>query len=134
MIQRLLVILFAVNSLAPAIAQNKHTLSGYIKDASNGEALIGATLFLREVNTGAVANAYGFYSITVPSGTYNVIYSFVGFEKIERQITLDSDQRIDIELMVEATQLTEVVVNAKDDPLTKVQNTEMSTRSEERRV
>ncbi len=128
MIQRLLVILFAFTSLIPTIAQNKHTLSGYIKDASNGEALIGATLFLKEVNTGAVANAYGFYSITVPSGTYNVIYSFVGFEKIERQITLDSDQRVDIELIVEATQLTEVVVSSKDDPLTKVQNTEMSTQ------
>src|ERR1041385_3332673 len=110
-----------------ASAQNKHTLSGYIKDASNGEALIGATIFIKEVNTGAVANAYGFYSITVPSATYNVVYSFVGFQKIEKEITLDSDQRIDIELSVEATQLTEVVVNAKDDPLTKVQNTEMST-------
>jgi hypothetical protein len=127
MIARLLTFFFCVSFISPALAQNKHTLSGYIKDASNGEALIGATLFIKELNTGAVANAYGFYSITVPSATYNVVYSFVGFEKIEKQIMLDSDQRLDIELHVESTQLTEVVVSSKDDPLTKVQNTEMST-------
>jgi hypothetical protein len=124
-VHAVLVLLIAFGS---ATAQNKHTLSGYIKEASSGEALIGATMFIKEANTGAVANAYGFYSITVPSATYNVVYSFVGFEKIEKQITLDSDQRLDIELKVEPTQLIEVVVNAKDDPLTKVQNTEMSTQ------
>src|SRR5258708_2490522 len=106
----------------------KATLSGYIKEGSNGEALIGATLFIKEANAGTVANAYGFYSITVPSSSYTVTYSFVGFEKIEKQITLDSDQRIDIELKAEATQLNEVVVSAKEDPLGKIQSTEMSTQ------
>lgn len=122
----LLTTLFGLASLI-SIAQ-KHTLSGYIKDASNGEALIGATLFIKEANVGAVANAYGFYSITVPSSSYTVVFSFVGFEKIEKQITLDNDQRIDIELKAEATQLNEVVVSAKEDPLGKVQSTEMSTQ------
>jgi hypothetical protein len=49
-------------------AQTKNTLSGYLKDQSNGEALIGATLFIKELKTGAVTNVYGFYSITVPAG------------------------------------------------------------------
>src|SRR5438046_2602500 len=106
MSERLLVILLAVISLNPVLAQNKHTLSGYIKDASNGEALIGATLFIKEVNTGAVANAYGFYSMTLPAATYNVVYSFIGYAKIEKQITLESDQQLDIELTLESTQLT----------------------------
>lgn len=109
------------------LGQTKHTLNGYIKDASNGEALIGATLFIKEANTGAVANAYGFYSITIPTGTYTVIYSFIGYEKIEQQITLSSDQRLDIELKEKAKQLTEIVVSAKNDPLMRVQNTEMGT-------
>ena len=41
------------------------TISGYMKDASNGEALIGATVFVKELETGNVTNVYGFYSITI---------------------------------------------------------------------
>ncbi|GHM98703.1 collagen-binding protein [Cytophagales bacterium WSM2-2] len=108
--------------------QTKHTLNGSIKDASNGEALIGATLFIKELNTGAEANAYGFYSITVPSGTYTIIFSYVGYTKVEKQVSLQEDQRLDIELSEESIQLEEVVVKTeKDDPLYKVQSTEMST-------
>src|ERR1044071_2738522 len=97
-----------------AFGQTKHTLSGYIKDASNGEALIGATLFIKEANAGVMANAYGFYSITVPSASYTLVYSFLGYEKIERQISLDADQRVDIEMKVDAQVLTEVVIDAKE--------------------
>ncbi|MGC4023057.1 MAG: TonB-dependent receptor [Cyclobacteriaceae bacterium] len=107
--------------------QSRNTLSGYIKDARDGEALIGATLFIKELNSGVAANAYGFYSITVPSATYTVVYSFVGYEKIEQTVNLSSDQRIDIELKEVTQQLQEVVVSGRDDALTKVQNTEMST-------
>jgi hypothetical protein len=54
--------------------QEKFTISGYIKDASNGETLIGATVFVREIQGGGVTNVYGFYSVTLPKGTYNVEY------------------------------------------------------------
>lgn len=110
-----------------AFGQTKHTLSGYIKDASNGEALIGATLFIKEANAGVMANAYGFYSITVPSASYTLVYSFLGYEKVEKQISLDADQRVDIEMKADAEVLREVVIDAKEDPLGKVQNTEMGT-------
>lgn len=109
-----------------SLAQNRVTLSGYIKDAADGEALIGATVFLKELNTGAEANAYGFYSITVPAARYTLVYSFVGYEKNEQSVDLRENLRLDIELKEESQQLKEVVINA-DNPLTKVLSTEMST-------
>ena len=50
------------------ISQETHTVSGYVKDAESGEALIGATIYLQEQGKGAATNVYGFYSFTVPSG------------------------------------------------------------------
>ena len=58
-------------------AQETHTVSGYIKDASSGEALIGASIFLEEEGKGAATNVYGYYSFTVNSGVYHVKISYV---------------------------------------------------------
>jgi hypothetical protein len=110
-----------------SFSQTKHTLSGYIKDAANGEVLIGSTVFILEANAGTTANAYGFYSITLPEGNYKIAFSFVGYERIEKQIDLKEDIRLDLELKESVAELQEIVVNAKGDPLTKVQSTEMST-------
>ncbi len=53
-------------------AQKKVTLSGTIKDSNTGESLIGATVTVVELpNTGTTTNEYGFYSLSIPSGTYN---------------------------------------------------------------
>jgi hypothetical protein len=110
-----------------SMAQTRHTISGYIKDASDGEALIGATVFIASANTGTTANAYGFYSITLPAAEYKLVFSFVGYERIEKDIKLDQDIQLDIELKESMTELQEIVVDAKGDPLTKIQSTEMST-------
>ncbi|HEX2934403.1 MAG TPA: carboxypeptidase-like regulatory domain-containing protein, partial [Bacteroidales bacterium] len=53
---------------------DRYTLSGYIKDAENGEVLIGATVYISNLKIGAVTNLYGFYSITLAPGDYKVIY------------------------------------------------------------
>ena len=51
-----------------ANGQQKFTINGYIKDIANGEAMIGATVYIQELNSGTATNEYGFYSITVPQG------------------------------------------------------------------
>ena len=57
-------------SLGPASAQTRITLSGTVQDASSGENLTGATVRVRELpGVGTGANAYGFYSLTVPAGS-----------------------------------------------------------------
>lgn len=101
-------------------------MSGYVKDAGSGEALIGATVLIKEANAAATANVYGFYSITVPPAAYTVVITYVGYGHIEKAIELQSDQRLDIEMKETSKELQEVVVQA-DNPITRVQSTEMST-------
>ncbi|MEM9391824.1 MAG: TonB-dependent receptor, partial [Bacteroidota bacterium] len=96
-----------------AYAQGKAVLNGYVKDASNGEALIGATVLIKELGTGVVTNVYGFYSVTLPPGSYNVEYSYIGYFPVTRAVELSLDQRMDIELAASDTELEEVVVTAE---------------------
>lgn len=109
-------------------AQEKVTINGYVKDAANGEALIGATVLIKEINGGNITNVYGFYSITVPPGDYTIEYRYIGFLPQTQQISLTSNQRIVIELAEERTQLQEVVVTAEPEDAN-VSSVEMSVAS-----
>src|SRR5260221_4543921 len=109
-----------------ASAQTKHTLNGYIRDKANGEALIGATIFIRELKTGTITNVYGFYSITVPAGTYSLEFSYLGYTTIQQVLDLTGSIRLDIELSPSAQELQEVVVTDEAEER-KAINKEMST-------
>ncbi|WP_436514682.1 TonB-dependent receptor [Ekhidna sp. To15] len=117
-------LLFAVFPLL-LFGQEKYTVNGYVKDASNGEALIGATVLITDLNTGNITNVYGFYSITVPKGDYSVEFRYLGFVTEKRTISLSENTRLDVELQEEQTRLEEVVVTAKPED-ENVTSTEMS--------
>ncbi len=107
-------------------AQNKFTISGYIKDAASGEDLIGASIFIQSENpTGTVTNVYGFYSITLPEGNYTVNYSFVGYEVISREIELNADLRLNINLELKNILQEVVITSEKKDA--NIQSTNMGT-------
>ncbi|MFY7786623.1 MAG: TonB-dependent receptor, partial [Thermoflexibacteraceae bacterium] len=92
------------------LAQAKLTISGYLKDAKNGETLIGATVLVKETGNGVASNEYGFYSITLPAGNYTLIYSFIGYQPQTKTVTLNQNTKLDIEFSAEETALQEVVV------------------------
>ncbi|WP_020530482.1 TonB-dependent receptor [Flexithrix dorotheae] len=98
-----------------AFSQDKYTISGYLKDASNAEELIGATVFVKEINNGVVTNPYGFYSITLPPGDYTISFSYIGYQTQSTNITLSEDISFNMELLEESTELTEVVVTAEEE-------------------
>lgn len=81
-----------------SFSQTKHTVSGYVKDAETGEALIGARIYITALKTGAITNIYGFYSLTIPEGEHELLYSFVGFDPIKKGVTLDDNITLNIEL------------------------------------
>lgn len=83
---------------AEVAAQNRVTLSGYVRDATGGEELFGATVFITELAAGAVTNTYGFYSVSVPPGTYTVRYDFLGYKRVEREIDLSRDTMLTVSL------------------------------------
>ena len=60
-----------------AFAQQKFSISGYLKDSESGEDLIGASIYVPQIKNGTTSNVYGFYSISLPEGTYQITYSYV---------------------------------------------------------
>lgn len=95
-------------------AQQRYTVSGYVRDASSGEELIGATIAVTGLdNTGAVTNLYGFYSITLPAGEYELLINYIGFQNQVRKVQLTTNQTIHFELEGEAKQLETVIVRAE---------------------
>lgn len=97
-------------------AQNKFTVSGHIRDKSSGEELIGATIMVEELpNVGVATNEYGFYSLTLPAGTYTLKSFYVGYAETKQPITLSADQKLDWALTSD-NELKEVVVSSvKED-------------------
>ncbi len=91
-------------------AQKSVTLSGSINDAATGESILGATVYVEELETGVASNLYGFYSLTLKPGDYTVSYSFIGYEKVTRQLSLNGDQTLNIELQTMAIQTEEAIV------------------------
>jgi len=89
------------------------TLSGYLKDKANGEGLIGASVYFPQLKTGAITNSYGFYSVSVPSGTYTVNFSYIGYQTQSPVIDLSASKQLNILLEEASQQLEEVVVSAE---------------------
>lgn len=94
-------------------AQEKHTISGTISDAKNNETLIGVNINLKGTNYFGITNEYGFYSITVPEGNYELIISYVGFETITETISLRQNTKRNFSLIETGEQLQEVVITEK---------------------
>lgn len=91
-------------------AQQRYTLSGTVSEASSNETLIGVTIVFPELRTGVTTNEYGFYSITLPEGEYQLLVSYLGFQDVVQTISLSENRKINFLLQEDAEQLDEVVV------------------------
>ena len=96
-----------------AFSQVKHTLSGTISDAKNNETLIGVNINVKGTNYFGITNEYGFYSITVLEGNYDLVISYIGYETIEEKIDLKSNLKKNYALSETGEQLKEVVITEK---------------------
>lgn len=106
-------VMLALFCLILQLQAQKVTLNGYVKDAENGEALIGANIVVKGTSTGAITNAYGYYSLSLKPGPYTILYSYVGFSESEKKLNLQADQTLSIELTPSAEMLNEVVVSSE---------------------
>ncbi len=103
---------FCFLSLTSYGQNQKFTLSGQLTDASSGEDLMSVTVFVPATGTGTVSNAYGFYSLTLEAGTYEILFSYVGFSDQKITVDLNQDVTQNIELSTNAKVLGEIVVKA----------------------
>jgi len=111
---RALLLLVALIAISTALSAQNFTISGTVKDNTNGEDIIGAIISIVEMpGKGTATNAYGFYSITIPSGNYTVEYQFLGYAAERKSINLNSNQTINIELGETESLLGEVVIEGE---------------------
>ncbi len=106
------------------MAQN-HSVSGTIKDGSNGETIIGATIYLKEINKSTTTNNYGFFSLSAPAGKYTLICSYTSYKTAEREIDLNKDLQLNISFTSAETNLQEVEISTKGNN-ENVKSTQMS--------
>jgi len=108
-LRQFVITIFFLSSIG-LFSQQRFTLSGTITEASSNETLIGVTLLVPEINTGVTTNDYGFYSLTLPEGDYQIRLSYLGYQDIVQTISLNEDLRLNFEMFEEVEQLDEVVV------------------------
>jgi len=101
------------------------TISGYIKDENNGEDLIGAACYIKELRKGTITNPYGFYSLSIPAGYYTVSYSFLGTKTQTQVLEITDNKSMNIELSADNLQIQEVVVRG-EAAASNVERAEMS--------
>lgn len=107
--------LFMVQVAHPSPSESgiRTVIKGQMRDAQTGEDLIGATVYVRELATGAVSNLYGFYSLNIPAGEYTLVFSFMGYQSQVHQVSLTETIVLNVELEPSSRQLAEVVVTGE---------------------
>ena len=104
----LLLLFQGINAQTPA----RFTVSGFIYEKGSRETLIGVNVYEPRLRMGAVSNNYGFYTLTLPADSIELVFSFVGYQSQIHKISLQSNMRLDIELS-SSIDLSEVVVEAE---------------------
>ncbi len=128
--KKIFILLSFVLTINVCIAQKTYTLNGYITDSKSGEALIGATVYSPTYKRGTATNAYGFYSVSLPTDTGTVIFSFIGYQpQMVKYKKTDTEKQLNIKLLEESSELTEVVIVGTSQAKEAINTTEGSVVS-----
>ncbi len=126
----LLFLLACLGSTFTVTAQNRISISGIVRDASNGETLIGASVGIVETGAGTITNEYGFFTINTErkSDSITVEVSYIGFLPTTRRISAEKDIKLDLTLGNNDQLLEEVVITG-NTVREAVQSTQMSVEN-----
>ena len=86
-----------------------YTISGYITDKNNGESIVGANIYSKALNIGVTSNTYGFYSLTLPQGIYDISFTFIGYQNQVKNFNLNSAVTHDVEFEISLINIKEIV-------------------------
>ena len=91
--------------------QKSFTISGYIQDSDSKELIIGASVIVQELKIGTITNSYGFFSLTLNEGNYNLNFQNLGYENESLNLILDKNISLNIFLKEYVDSLDEVVLS-----------------------
>ncbi|PSL18065.1 TonB-dependent receptor [Dyadobacter jiangsuensis] len=103
--------------LTTSIYAQVTTISGYVREQGSLEKLPGVVVSVEGYSQHTVSNTYGFYSLSLPRDkNYTILFSSVGYQKIEKRVDLKIETFLSVELPTNVTHLDEVTI--KDRKLT----------------
>ena len=105
--------LLSISHFLVAQEKDKAILSGYVKDAESGEALIGASVYVESLQLGVTTNLYGFYSLSLPKGRYKVSISYLGYISYTEEVSIENDLVKEIEMKPNSVQLEAVTISGE---------------------
>lgn len=122
---RIFLTIFFIFSIQLLSFSQEYIVSGKVTDAQNGEELIGATIYVEDLQSGTITNEYGFFSMSLTKGNHSIKIDYLGFEAIVMTIYLTHNKHLSIELKEKPSELKEVEI--KGERLDKnVTNNEMT--------
>ncbi|WP_245318826.1 TonB-dependent receptor [Hymenobacter elongatus] len=107
-------------------AQQRATLSGYVRSGADRSVLPGASVAVPALGTGVTADSTGFYSLPLPTGRHQLVISFIGYQSQTRELNVARTQRISFSLPEASNELGEVLVEGTGTLEQKLQTTQMS--------
>ncbi|MCH4824161.1 TonB-dependent receptor [Gramella lutea] len=122
---RYLVSLILFLTSSQIFSQETFTLNGVVTDVSSNETLIGVNLIVPSASTGVVTNDYGYYSIKLPQGEYEIEISYLGYKSVRQTIVLNSDKQLDFQLQESSESLDEILITSDVEGLN-IRKPEMS--------
>ncbi len=108
----LLMLLFVFQSFVPLahVFAQARIISGKVTSSEDGSSLPGVNITVKGTSIGVISDVDGSYKLNVPTDATTLVYSFIGFQKVE--VTIGNRTTIDLELKVDTRQLNEVVVTS----------------------
>ena len=99
----------------PGSGGGRATLAGHVRDLKSGEPAIGASIYTEAPNVGTTTDQFGYYSLTLPVGRYDVKVRGLGIKNTKRQVILQGNGKLEIEVEEDIIPLKEVVIEAEKD-------------------
>jgi len=106
-------IFFVFIFLSYNLFSQKYTVSGYVREKSTGESLIGANVYIKNISVGTTANHYGFYSLTLAKGEYDFTVSFIGYKDYTQHLVLNKDIKLNVSLEENAITTKEIIISGE---------------------
>ena len=96
--------------ITPFYAQ--HTLKGSVTDKNTNETIVFANVYLPQLEKGTVTDENGEFIIeNIPTGTYKIVYSFIGYETLSQNITIPNNTILQISLTPSAIEMEEIIIS-----------------------
>jgi len=113
-----LILCFSLVVAQPLRSENEisksATISGFVRDAKNGETLTGAVIYPKEnPSVGITSNSYGYFSLTLPTGNYSLIVQFLGYKTKIIPLELKENVKVNFDMEEESIALKEITITGE---------------------